>query len=85
MAKQAGHKLKADTALMREYAGSLRALDRQAEKLEAELKVLFPEGAPELRLEALTEGRADVEKCVRYLADTASELEALERKLAGRF
>lgn len=84
MAKR-GHKLKADTALMREYAGTLRSLNQQAEKLETELKALFPEGAPELKLEVLTEGRADVEKCARYLADTASELEALERKLAGRF
>ena len=44
----------------------------------------MPDLQNQLQLQTLTAGHTDVERCIRYLRDTAGDFEALERELSAK-
>jgi hypothetical protein len=89
MSKGNERKIRVNTRSLKACADRLDTLNRQTESLKSTLEAAcaasgMPELLPALHTETLTEGAADVERCVRYLRETAEDFEALERELAAK-
>ena len=89
MSKGNERKIRVNTRSLKACADRLDAVNRQTESLKLALEAAcaasgMPELLPALRPETLAEGIADVERCVRYLRETAEDFEALERELAAK-
>jgi hypothetical protein len=83
------HLIRVDTLSLREYADRLHTVNLQTEKLKVRLEAVcaasgMPDLQNQLQLQTLIAGQADVERCIRYLRDTAGDFEALERELSGK-
>lgn len=89
MGKADRHQIRVDTRSLRECADHLNTVNHQTEKLMTRLEAACAaSGMPELRQrlqpQILASGQADVERCIRYLRETAGDFEALEREMSAK-
>lgn len=89
MSKKNNQKLRVNTATLRDYANNLTMLNSRVADLSSALEaVCAASGTDELRQqlrpEVLKSGKTTVDSCIRYLRDTASDFEALERELSRK-
>ena len=89
MGKTDQHLIRVDTHSLRECADRLHTVNLQTEKLKIRLEAVcaasgMPDLQNQLQLQTLTAGHTDVERCIRYLRETAEDFESLERELAAK-
>lgn len=78
-----------DTALLREYADILTAVNFRTDDLKTTLESICTTSETsqlrqELCPEILTEGYDRVAQCIRYLKDTATDFEYLEKECSEK-
>ena len=71
-----------DTAAMKDCADRLSAAAQAVEAMQHRLNAALPDDP---RVRKLADSNDRLGKCIRYLKDTATDFEATERAIAGRF